>query len=168
LAQSATFALKPEMKTVLKTGVLTAIIAWPAWASAQDLISISGISKTVKINPSVLTPATLKALGRDGKERSYTGVLLADLLSAGGIALGNKQQSVRSYIVINAKDNYKSIFSLAEIDPIFSPSKILVAFKIDEQPLDASDAPFQIIVPQDKIPTRWVKQVVSIKLISPD
>ncbi len=131
----------------------------------KDFITVTGISESVKIDPSQLNHTTLKAIGHDNKEHIYTGVLLADILQKAGINLGNKRESTSSYLIFRAKDNYKSIFSLAEIDPLFSKHSILIADKTDDKNLDPSDEPFQVIVPGDKIQTRWVRQLVSIEFV---
>ena len=131
----------------------------------KEMIMVTGIPVPVRIDPSTLSRSSLKTLGRDGKEHVYSGVLLSELLTKSGIALGNKSESINSYIITKAKDSYKSIFSLAEIDPLFAEQPILIADKIDGNALSQSDAPFQVIVPSDKIQTRWVRQLVSIELV---
>ena len=131
----------------------------------KEMIMVTGIPVPVRIDPSTLSRSSLKTLGRDGKEHVYSGVLLSELLTKSGIALGNKRESIISYVILKAKDGYKSIFSLAEIDPLFAEQPILIADKIDGNALSHSDAPFQIIVPGDKIQTRWVRQLVSIELV---
>jgi DMSO/TMAO reductase YedYZ molybdopterin-dependent catalytic subunit len=40
-----------------------------------------------------------------------------------------------------------------------------VAFERDGQPLGAEIGPFRLVVPTDKRGGRWVRQVVSIKLL---
>ena len=131
----------------------------------KQTVIVTGIPIPVKIDPSTLSRSSLKTPGRDGKEHVYTGILLSDLLKSAGIALGNKRESITSYVILKAKDGYKSIFSLAEIDPLFAEQPILIADKIDGNALSQSDAPFQVIVPGDKIQTRWVRQLVSIELV---
>ena len=131
----------------------------------KNLVTIKGLSEIIKVDPSVLNHVSLKAKGHDGKEHTYTGVLLSDILSKAGIVLGNKRDGISSYLIIRAKDNYKTLFSLAEIDPLFTKSDIILGNLIDNKPLDASDAPFQVIVPQDKLQTRWIRQVVEIELV---
>ena len=144
--------------------VLFVLVPGILLAQKQTVI-VTGIPIPVKIDPSTLSRSSLKTPGRDGKEHVYMGILLSDLLKSAGIALGNKRESITSYVILKAKDGYKSIFSLAEIDPLFAEQPILITDKIDGDDLSQSDAPFQVIVPGDKIQTRWVRQLVSIELV---
>lgn len=133
----------------------------------NNIIIIKGIPESVSVDPSTLLHTALRATGHDGKEHVYTGVLLSDVLAKAGIILGNKRESISSYLVMRAKDNYKTIFSLAEVDPLFAKEPILIADKIDGKSLDSGVAPFQVIVSADKIQTRWIRQLVSIELVKP-
>ena len=47
----------------------------------------------------------------------------------------------------------------------FGSTDVLVAFERDGEPLGAEIGPFRLVVPTDKRGGRWVRQVVSIKLL---
>jgi hypothetical protein len=42
---------------------------------------------------------------------------------------------------------------------------VLLADKRDGQPLPQANGPYQIIVPQEKRPTRWVRQVTALQIV---
>jgi DMSO/TMAO reductase YedYZ molybdopterin-dependent catalytic subunit len=69
------------------------------------------------------------------------------------------------HVRVEASDGYRASFSLAELDAGFGSTDVLVAFERDGEPLGAEIGPFRLVVPTDKRGGRWVRQVVSIKLL---
>jgi len=53
------------------------------------------------------------------------------------------------------------VLSIAEADTSFHGGEILVTDTLDGHPL-GKPGPFQLIVPEDKLPARWVHSLVSI------
>lgn len=139
-------------------------------AKAQDItISGDGI-KTVMFTKAMfadLKPVVIMAKAHDEKVHRYTGVALADVLAKAGIGLGDsvKKKIITSYIIVTAADNYKAIYTLPEIDPVFANRTIILANKVDKKPLPEGYAPYQIIVPGEKKHARWMRQVTSIQLV---
>lgn len=68
-----------------------------------------------------------------------------------------------NYLVATGTDGYSVVLSLAEVDPSFHGGQVLVADARDGQPLGTT-CPFQLIVPEDKRPARWVQNLDSIAL----
>ncbi len=62
-------------------------------------------------------------------------------------------------VLVEATDGYRAVFSLAELDPELTDRVTLLADTEDSQPLPPREGPFCIIVPGEKHPTRWVRQV---------
>jgi len=56
------------------------------------------------------------------------------------------------------------MFTLAEIDPLFASTSIIIATSVDGKSLPENNGPFQIIAPGDKKHGRWIRQVQSIEL----
>ena len=54
-----------------------------------------------------------------------------------------------TYVVASATDGYRVIFSLAELDPEFTGSEIMVADRTNGQPLLADQGPIRIVAPKD-------------------
>jgi hypothetical protein len=98
---------------------------------------------------------TVELIGLSGQHRTLTAADLAKL------------PHVEATIVsVEAADNYRVVFALAEVDSGFTNKVIFLADSKAGQPLDALEGPFHLIVPDEKRPARWAKQVVRIRLIA--
>jgi hypothetical protein len=124
--------------------------------------------------PVVLSPADFRALphvtitahnGHTNAAETYSGVPLAALLVKVNAPLGKELRgaAMTSYVIATGSDGYSVVLSLAEVDPSFHEGQVLVADTRDGQPL-GNNGPFQLIVPDDKRPARWVHNLNSITL----
>ena len=114
------------------------------------------------------TRREVKAKGHDEKESIYSGVNLSDILLAAGAKLGKDElrgKELAAYLLVEAADGYKATFAIAELSSEFTDRIILLADTRDGKPLAASQGFWQIIVPDDKKHGRWVRQVISLKII---
>jgi Oxidoreductase molybdopterin binding domain len=102
-----------------------------------------------------------------GTEAAFEGFALMDVLKAAGVDLGEKLSGKRlsSVLVVEAADKYRAVFALPELDAAFMEKMILVADKRDRKPLAESEGPWRLVVPGEKRAARWVRQVVSIKVV---
>jgi hypothetical protein len=109
---------------------------------------------------------TVKAKDHSGVAATYEGVLLADVLQAGKVTLGKdlKGPLLAHCLLVEAADGYQVVFSLPEIDPSVTDNLVLVADRKDDKPLDAKEAPYRLVVPQEKKHARWVRQVTRISV----
>lgn len=156
-------------KILLGLAAITFILSSPLNAHAQSVtisgegITTSTIAKDVFAN---MKQVVVMAKGHDEKVHRYSGVTLADILTKAGVSLGEdaKRKTVSSYIVITAADNYKAIYALSEIDPLFASRSIILVDKEDKKILPASNGPFQVIVPGEKKYGRWIRQVTAIQV----
>jgi DMSO/TMAO reductase YedYZ molybdopterin-dependent catalytic subunit len=107
---------------------------------------------------------------KDEKFHHFQGVLLIDLLKQAGVELGIglKGKNQAQYLLVEAADGYKVVFSLPEIDPEFSGKQILVAHSRDGIPLEEGVGPFRLVVPEEKLHARWIREVIAVKLIKID
>ncbi|MGZ3873986.1 MAG: molybdopterin-dependent oxidoreductase [Mucilaginibacter sp.] len=134
----------------------------------------------VKVTGEVTTPLDLKLadLGqypqsavtrkdKDGKEHTYSGVMLSAILQKAGVTLGKelRGKNLTKYIVVEASDGYRVVFALAELDKDFTDRAILLADLVDGAPLPPADGPFRIIIQDEKKPARCIKQVTAIKVV---
>ncbi len=96
----------------------------------------------------------------------YSGVLLTDLLALVHTPLGDslRGKALATYVVVVAADKYRVVFSPAEFDPGYSDRIAIVADRKDGAPLAADEGPYHLIVPGEKRPARWAKQVVRIEV----
>ncbi|MDO7886194.1 molybdopterin-dependent oxidoreductase [Hymenobacter cheonanensis] len=140
----------------------------------------SAAAATLRLEGLVATPRTLSAAeiaalphreqattDKDGKKHVYRGVALRDVLHLAGAPEGKAIHGpvLAEAVLASAADGYQAVFALPEIDADFSPQTILLADLRDGQPLPAHDGPYQLIVPLEKKPARWVRQVTALRVV---
>ena len=139
----------------------------PAAAVAVD---IGGeIAKPLHLSTADLTklPHTRLHAKAHDIEADWDGVPLIDLLRTAGAPIGDalRGPNLKLYVRISAADGYRAVFSLAELDPGIGGAVAILADRRDGKPMDDKEGPLRIIVPADKRPARWVRQVVAIDLL---
>jgi DMSO/TMAO reductase YedYZ molybdopterin-dependent catalytic subunit len=126
----------------------------PLSLSIEDLRAMP--RKTVKVtNP------------HEGKEETYEGVLLSDLLKRAGVASGKELRgaSLATYILAEASDGYRVTFSIGEVDPDVHDSEIIVADTMNGAAMGANVGPLRLVAPHDKRPARWVRMLRSVSVM---
>ena len=150
--------------TILTAGVL---------AVAQDAPS------TIQVTGAVKQPLTLAAddlakmpratvkTSNNGIETAYEGVWLYEVLKRAGVPLGGEARgkALTNYLLVEAKDGYQVVFSVAEVDPAFTDSEMLLADKADGKPLVGSQGPFRLVVAKDKPGARSVRMLTKIEVV---
>ncbi|OCX53570.1 molybdopterin-binding protein [Mucilaginibacter sp. PPCGB 2223] len=158
----------------MKKQLIIAFIAFTGLATS--LIAQAQTAATVKVSGEVTTPLSLSLSDlhqytqttvvrkdKDGKDHTYSGVILADILQKAGVIMN--RESLTKYLLVNASDGYEIIFALAELDKSFTDRAIILADTVDGKPLPQGDGPFRIIVQDEKKPARCIKQVTSLKVL---
>lgn len=150
----------------------------PAWAQAAAAgpteLKVGGAVDT----PFVASLADLKQMtrktlrvenARDHKTDVYEGVALDALLQKTGLPHGEQLGGpwMTAYILVEAADNYRVVFSIAELDSSFEDSEVLVADTLNGAPLGSGQGPLKLIAPHEKRPGRWVKMLKSITVVRP-
>lgn len=126
--------------------------------------------------PLVLTVADLKKMPRktlsvanphNKKTETYEGVLLEELLNRAGAPQGEKLRGplMATYVIAEAEDGYRVVFSLAELDSGILESDVIVADTMDGAPLATKQGPFRLVAPHEKRPARWVRMLKSITVV---
>lgn len=150
--------------TVLTVGVL---------AVAQEAPSTIEVTGAVK-QPLTLTAEDLAKMPRasvktsnNGLETVYEGVWLHEILKRAGVPLGGelRGKALTNYLLVEAKDGYQVVFSVAEVDPAFTDSEMLLADKADGKPLVGSQGPFRLVVAKDKPGARSVRMLTKIEVV---
>lgn len=111
---------------------------------------------------------TLKVTNpHDRKEETYEGVLVTELLKRAGAPQRAQLRgaAMATYVQADAADGYRVIFSLAELDPDFQGSYVIVADTLDGKPLDDKTGPLRLVAPHDKRPARWVRMLQSLTVV---
>ena len=73
-------------------------------------------------------------------------------------------EQLNSYVQVIARDGYKIIFSLAELDQGLSGNRILVADIKNGKDLDLEEGPVRLVVPSDTRHGRWVRMLSSVNV----
>jgi len=109
---------------------------------------------------------TVKAKDHDGRESTFEGVPLVEVLKAAGVKFGNdlRGKALATYLLVEAADGYRVVFALPELDPASTDRVVVLADRRDGKPLDGKEGPLRIVVPDEKRHSRWVRQVISLKL----
>lgn len=169
------------MTNVLLCMALGALWSQASLASSQaaaggkvgraDSISINGAvehAQSLTLAALKRAPATTETVslmtGKGVLTGSYTGVLLWTLLQQAVIKLtpGVKNDVLRHTIVVTGSDGYKTVLSVAEVDPKFGGDRALIAYAKGGKAL-AHDRGFaRLIVPTDKSAGRAVFGIASI------
>ena len=155
------------------SGILTLLYLLLAMSSqAQTVLTISGeVTKPLTLQRADLDAIPhidVTAKDHDGKEHRYSGVPLSELLKLAGATLGNelRGKNLRKYLVVKAADGYEAVFALPELDPEFATRTILLADKVDGEPLAQGVGPYRVVVPGEKKMARWVREIKAIEIHS--
>ena len=109
---------------------------------------------------------TVRAKGHDGKESAFEGVPLVEVLKSAGVKFGNdlRGPALATYLLVEASDGYRVVFALPELDPASTDRVVLLADRRDGVPLDGKEGPLRIVIPDEKRHSRWVRQVIALRL----
>jgi DMSO/TMAO reductase YedYZ molybdopterin-dependent catalytic subunit len=137
----------------------------PAITPTLEVVNESGKAFIFSVAELAKLPQKeIEAKDHKGDQAKYNGVLLASVLAKADVTLGAplKGKLLANYLVVEAADKYRVVFSLPEVDPEWTDNVVLLATSRNGEPLDAAHGPFQIVAPQEKRHSRWVKQVVRL------
>jgi DMSO/TMAO reductase YedYZ molybdopterin-dependent catalytic subunit len=141
----------------------------PSSTPATSLTIAGDIPKTVTLPFAELKtyPRTTVTLQEDGRTVAYEGVLLGEVLTRAGAPLGPELRgaNVASYVLATARDGYQVVFSLAEVDPAFTGSQIILADTIDGKPLFDYQGPIRIVSPGDKRGARSIRMLERLDVV---
>jgi len=126
--------------------------------------------------PLTLTAADLKSMPRKSlavvnphsqKKETYEGVPLEEILRKAGVPNGEhlRGAAMATYVMAEATDGYRVVFSLAELNSGILDSGIIVADTLDGAPLSEKEGPFKIVAPHEKRPARWVRMLKSVTVV---
>ena len=107
------------------------------------------------------------SVSEHGQQVTYTGVLIADVLTKAGAPMGAqlRGKALSSYMLATARDGYTVIYALPEFDSAFTDAQPLIAMSAGGKPLDNNQGPFRIVMPQDKKPARSLRMLQKIEVV---
>ena len=161
-AAALTQLLPPAPKTRAQTPAPAAELRIKGAVSTPLVLTVADLKKMPRKTLSVLNP-------HDKKQENYEGVLLGEILRRAGAPQGEQLRgpAMASYVVAEAEDGYRVIFSLAELDSGILDSEIIVADTLDGAPLPAKVGPFRLVAPHEKRPARWVRMLKYLTVVGP-
>jgi molybdopterin-dependent oxidoreductase-like protein protein len=167
-----------RLVAVAGTICLALSVVSPAPARAQGataavpdgtLVIAGDVTQGLTVTPGDLKamPRTAVTISEEGRQVNYEGVLVGELLKRAGAPVGRdlSGKAVATYVRASAKDGYQVVFSLAELDPAFTPNDIIVADTIDGKPLFDYQGPLRIVAPHDKRGARSIRMLQRIEVV---
>lgn len=152
------------------------LVAWASVALSGVVRAQDGVLRVTGTVPHALTlnrdevanmphqSVTASAQNQSGR---FDGVPLIELLKRAGVPTGEaiRGPELAKCVVVTGADGYRVVFALAELDAAFTDRIVLLADKRNGATLPDDALPYQLIVPGEKRPSRWVRQVVSIEVV---
>jgi DMSO/TMAO reductase YedYZ molybdopterin-dependent catalytic subunit len=110
------------------------------------------------------------AIDAHGRGGLFRGVDLVEILKRAGAAQGEglRGSHLRDIVRVECADGYVVVFALAELDPGLGARAVLLADSRDGAPLPASEGPWRLVIPDEKRPARWARQVTTIRILAVD
>jgi len=166
-----------ERRSFLRFSILA-----PVWKRAlfAQVLQPSLAATTLTISGDLPGPMTLSAedlagmprstvfvAEKDGTKIEYEGVPLREILLHAQAPLGTRLRgkALASYVLARARDGYKVVFTLGELDAAFAGAKIIVADKRDGKPLFDYQGPFRLVCPDDRAGARSVRMLEALDVV---
>ena len=135
-----------------------------------SLVVVGESGKTLTLKPADLATmprVTVTVKQPDGRGVTHEGVLVAELLKRVGAPLGKalRGDAMATYVVASATDGYRVVFSLAELDPEFTGSEIMVVDRTNGQPLLPDQGPIRIVAAKDLAGARSIRMLERIEVV---
>ena len=123
-------------------------------------LTVDDLKKMPRKTLSVLNP-------HEKKTEVYEGVLVEDLLKKAGLPQGEKLRgtALATYLIFEAEDGYRVVFSIAELDSGIIDAEVIVADTMDGAALPPKIGPLRLVAPKEKRPARWVRMLKSITVV---
>ena len=157
------------MRRIAQTLLLAAVATFTAVPAADaqssiDVVSLDGHKAAVSLQG--LERRSVTTADRAGIKTTHEGVLLRDVLARANVPLGDelRGKALARAIVATAVDGYQVAYAIAEVDAAFNDHMMLIVDRRNGQPLLPDSGPLQIVVPQDKRPARWIRQVIRLEV----
>jgi hypothetical protein len=136
-------------------------------AGAQPSIDVVGLNgRKASVSLEGLERQSVTTVDGAGIKTIHEGVLLRGVLARAKVPLGDelRGKALARVVIATAVDGYQVAFAIAEIDAAFNDHMVLIVDRRNRQPLLPDSGPLQIVVPQDKRPARWIRQVITLEV----
>jgi len=101
---------------------------------------------------------------KEGKSFTYSGVSVLEILARAGVPSGKEVhgENLSKYLLVRCADGYRVLFSLAELDLSVADKNVIVADRINGEPLFESRGPLRLVAEGEKKPARSCYQVTEL------
>jgi len=152
----------------MRTRFLISLSLFLSATLIAQTLNVTYNQKTISVDIAKMPHSEQKVMDHHtNKERTYSCVPLAPVLAAAGVpqkeALRGPLMSL--ILVANAKDNYRAVFALAELDEGTGSTVAFVCDAESGKPLVEADAPLKLLVTTDKRPARSVRMLTGITIV---
>lgn len=151
------------MKTILLAAIFSVCLVVPAFAQhshadEKPAVAVTELNIEVEGGKSVkmktadfakLQRRDLKAKDHDGNEATFSGFELREILAAAGAKFGKDLRGpmIAQYLVVEAADGYRAVFSLTELEPEFSDKTVILADQREGKALAPHQGTWQVTRP---------------------
>jgi DMSO/TMAO reductase YedYZ molybdopterin-dependent catalytic subunit len=150
--------------------IAAAIGCLAAQDAPQSSIQVLGAVKqplTLSADDLAKMPRASVRATSHGLETVYQGVWVHEILKKAGVPQGDELRGkvLASYVLAHAADGYQVLFSLAELDPSFTDSQVLLADTADGKPLFGAQGRFRLVAAKDKPGARSVRMLTVLEVV---
>ena len=159
-----------DMTRIWRSTYLAVLVCGVIFAQNEPKVTIDGdVPRPVQLAKQDLAtlPRASLTLNEHGTAATYEGVLLYEALKRAGAPLDAqlRGQALASYVLAQARDGYKVVYTLTELDPAFTDNKILLADTVNGKPLSETQGPFRLVVPHEKKPARSIRMLERLTVV---
>lgn len=136
-------------------------------AAQLRLVGLDGTERVLTAKDWAQLPRTaVEAKDHGGVVVNFEGVPAREILKLVDAPLGPELRAAKLalYVVAEAADGYKVVYALPEFDAAFTDGLILIADRKNGQALPPQEGPLRVVVPWEKRPARWVRQLTALRL----
>lgn len=103
----------------------------------------------------------------NGIETVYEGVWVHEILKMAGVPQGGelRGKALAGYVLAEAQDGYQVVFSLAELDPAFIDTGVLLADTSNGKPLFGAQGRFRLVASKDKPGARSIRMLTKLEVV---
>ena len=159
--------MRANFRVPLRFLALIIVLASSLLAAEPEIV-VSGPKGERRFTRTSLTalPRAEVSISDHGTPAKFEGVELHTVLELVGAPVGEhlRGNELANYVLIEARDGYRAVFSIAELSPAFSERKVILADHRDGKLLSEAEGPFRVAVENEKRMGRCVRQVSVIRM----
>ena len=140
------------------------LLAAPAFAQDLKVTRADGTSVTLTSEALADLPRSRVTVAGGSGPQVYEGPALAYVMRAARLPVGMRAhgEPMKGYLVVRGADGYAAVLSAAEADKELHEDVVILADRLDGQPLPAAEGPWRLVIDDDIRPWRSVRQVVAM------